>query len=156
MMRRLSATHLYDQLMRVPTKRGQGFVNMADGLDRSVSAVEPAVSYTAPTVWRALRCIREIPVGAFRVKTQCDSAAYPLQHHKLFVQHRHRLRNLYDYARRLQEGAITRADHAALVDFIRTTRRTLARRLGIRPSSVCVVNHNRDVDILHFKFRIDA
>jgi hypothetical protein len=58
--------------------------------------------------------------------------------------------NLYEYGRAIAEQRISLADHMKLYDFIAKQQRLLQQHVK-RPT--IIVNHNKDVDILHFKFR---
>ena len=130
---------------------------MPEGIGGAFSPQRGRPRYSQPNCsWPALRC-HPAPLHPFEVKTRCwhcGGAARPPTdpgYYLVFIRlGRRRLRNMYDYARLIQQGAISLKDHLALFGYLRTLRRACEKATG-QPWTY--YNHNTDVPILHFKLR---
>jgi len=146
---------LYRRLKALHLERRADFLNMPEGLGRAFSPQRRLSRYIQPNCgWKQLRC-ESAPLSPFEIKTRCwrcgGERRLPTDplYYLVFVRlGRHRLRNLYDYARLIQKGAISLKDHLALFGYLLSLRRACEKATGGRWS---YYNHNTDVPLLHFK-----
>jgi hypothetical protein len=102
------------------------------------------VKYPYATSWKELEC-DQFPMG---IRTNCrDSNGIPFNEEhrraKLFVKG---VTNMLDYMKKIKTGQITKKRHNAVWSNIQNT-------LFINKKWT-LLNHNKDVEILHFKFGV--
>jgi len=105
--------------------------------------------------WEKILC-EEQKVGKFTVKTEClnprkkPPQAYPAGNtstYKVFVKG---YENFLDYVKDIQKGEVTKEEHIQLFQFLYKTVLPDAE-LGVE-HKLRLINHNLDVNTLHFKF----
>lgn len=130
------------RMSEVETRGPSGFFSMPHGLCGGIVWDEGWCGFSTPVGWRGLRCETEARVGSFTVRIDCGGRE------KVFVRlGRRRLRSLHDYARLVQGGVITEQDTLMLMGFLEQRRRLAG--------GGTFVNHNLEVDVLHFKLEPD-
>ena len=110
-------------------------------------------TYSRPQRWSEIHC-REIRVGWMLVKLQTctPNPIKPLEptdpgRYKVFVCG---FENLYQYGRAIADGLVTLQQHKDLFLHALLPMKRMCREKVGRP--VTLINHNLDVDVLHFKF----
>jgi hypothetical protein len=85
-----------------------------------------------------------------KIKSPCRSAennvyANPIRKHKVFIKG---CENFFDYIKNIQSGKISKEFNRKMWDVILCNWRSVNRNIG----KAYLINHNTDVNILHFKF----
>lgn len=108
--------------------------------------------YGQPQSWRDIKCrIIKLSKGLI-IKTTCnlptggESEYKDPGKYKIFVCG---FKNLYDYGRAISEGIVTWEQHMELFDVLLEMKQKCQANVN---KDVVLINHNLDVDVLHFKF----
>lgn len=103
-------------------------------------------NYTSTPTWSELQCKDKKLKSGLKIKTDCISMKEKkympesLGFNKVFVKGK---KNLYFYIDSIQKGKITKDNHIELFNILLEKRNKLGKNL---------INHNTDVNTLHFKF----
>lgn len=108
--------------------------------------------YTNPQTWEQIKC-DSIRIGPFWIKSTCRhpktgtnlSDTNPSKW-KVFICG---FMNLQDYGRALKDGLLTKDDHILLGVVLQQQMKKAEEFAG---KKLKMINHNLEVDILHFKF----
>ena len=109
------------------------------------------------TLWENLDCKNALVLGNFTLRTNCISFEPNRSGYKVFVKEyqdaagtMHILNHLGDYLRLLQNDTIAFEDHELLSGYIE--QRMYELQQVNRHIQYALINHNKDVQYLHFKF----
>ena len=146
----------YTACKNLRISKSYNFVNAPRGIKHGLSGPIYFTNYRKKGIkWDDLYCIDQ-GVGIFRVKTFCNSSSNEILDdnnpalYEVFVKlEKYQLKNLYDYAKLIQAGQISKKDHDKLFGFIGNLQKSLDKKSGLNH---VMINHNMDVPFLHFKF----
>ena len=131
---------LYEKLKSVNLNtKSIKFINMptTNGEIRTHSYKPPGINIE----WDDIKCTKIKTIdGVLTLKTSCCSDT-PEGKEKVFVRE---YKNLYEYAKAIQDDKVTKKTHDKLWKFITSK----AKKLKMTP-----INHNKELNILHFKFK---
>ena len=147
------------------------FINMFRGIDNDIIEYHHPYQDDVFTrfPWEKLHCPNKKNVGdRFEVATTCDrkngKGKYGISEpgrYKVFVRLVYKenekrfpdLRNLEDYILMVQKDVITEKDHETLFSFLQEQADSLAKGVGKKKEDIVIFNDNKEVPILHFKFK---
>lgn len=130
------------------------FINFSDK-EFKFEDVKYFKGYNSILSWKDILC-DEKSLDIFTIKTNCKNPVTGknyqnkdnLSIYKVFVKG---YNNLGDYIKSIQSGKISKVNHIKLFSKIFKIKSDLELILG---KKIKLINHNLDVNILHFKFRM--
>ena len=130
------------------------FINFSDK-EFKFEDVKYFKGYNSILTWKDILC-DEKSLDIFTIKTNCKNPVTGknyqnkdnLSIYKVFIKG---YNNLGDYIKSIQSGKISKVNHIKLFSKIFKIKSDLELMLG---KKIKLINHNLDVNILHFKFRI--
>ena len=139
----LTADTIYRQLQALNVKTTTKFINFTIK-DHKLAIVQynNNVKYKTPLSWADLRCNEYTLPSGLQIKSTCQLTKIDVaRSSKVFV---NGFSNFLEYVIAIQQGAVTYDQHVELFHILLAQEHLL--------NGYQLVNHNLDVNILHFKF----
>ena len=148
---------LYDVASKYQGKRNKNkFINFENGLHALSKVKKYSYRGTTPSFSRLL--CKKYKYAGFELKSSPCLNPFTGRSYRRTSPSRYKVfvkgfRNLFDYSIAIHSGRISRKRHMKLYRFIRKQKHKLSRILGTK-AKICIINHNEEIPILHFKFKV--
>ena len=139
----LTADTIYRQLQNLKFKKKTRFINFTVK-DQTLDIVQynHDVDYRTKLRWEDITCAEYILPSGLQIKSTCKLTNVDVaRSSKVFV---NGFTNFFEYVKSIQQGYVTYDQHIELFDILLTQAKLF--------SGYKLVNHNLDVNILHFKY----
>ena len=139
----LTADGIYRQLQTLKLKTSTNFINFTiEDQKLAIIQYKQRVKYKTPLSWRDLRCNEHTLPSGLQIKSTCKLAKLDVaRSSKVFVKG---FPDFLEYVIAIQQGSVTYNQHMELFDILLAQQHLL--------NGYQLVNHNLDVNILHFKY----
>lgn len=131
---------LYSDLININLDRCK-FISFPLGIQYGIQISQHQNDPSSNIAWKKIRCTHTVRIDNLTLKTTCGDPNDVMRSSKVFIR---QYKNLHEFARDVQNGTVKSKTVHKLTQYLAYTEENL---------NATVINHNRELNRLHFKFQ---